>query len=159
MPGYYSNMPYSTPYGMMPSYSAPYGMQQGNMNNPSYMISVDGESAARAWQMPQNLPPNTIIPLWDVDGQHVYFKSVDAYGRLNPVRKGRIVFEEEVQQLPPAQNSMSGNTAVDMSQYVTKQDFDQLRSEIRFMISQQTSASASNAGNNQNGRNNRGESR
>ena len=73
-----------------------------------YMIQVDGEMAARAWQMPVNLMPGTVIPIWDVDGVHVYFKSVDGYGRLNPTRKARIVFEDETQPLP---EGASGSTA------------------------------------------------
>ena len=60
------------------------------------MINVDGEAAARAWQTPSNPQPNMIIPLFDTDGQHVYFKSFDAYGRMNPIRKGKIVFDDEI---------------------------------------------------------------
>ena len=108
-----------------------------------YMISVDGEGAAKAWQIPGGQTPNLIIPLWDLDGKHVYFKSTDAYGRMNPLRKGVIVFEEET--VP--QNNMSSEA----SPYVTIEDLNKLRDEIKSMLSQQ---------NNQNGsRNNRGDNR
>lgn len=93
------------------------------------MISVDGEMAARAWQMPAGVAPGTVIPLWDVDMVHVYFKSVDNYGRLNPMRKARIVFEDEPQNLPEGQSGMSGN-----EQYVSKADFDAFRNEMRQMM-------------------------
>ena len=82
---------YPTPYGNMTYYQQiPVGSAQ------QYMINVDGEAAARAWQTPSNPQPNMIIPLFDTDGQHVYFKSFDAYGRMNPIRKGKIVFDDEI---------------------------------------------------------------
>lgn len=76
----------------------PYSYQSVPQNQiPQYMINVDGENSAKAWQ-PSVIPqPNTIIPLFDSDGQHVYFKTYDAYGRMNPIRKGRIVFDDEIQ--------------------------------------------------------------
>lgn len=97
-----------------------------------YMIQVDGEMAARAWQMPANLVPGTVIPIWDVDGIHVYFKSVDGYGRLNPTRKARIVFEDETQPLP---EGASSSAAAVPGNYVTKSDFDSFRNEIKQMMS------------------------
>lgn len=90
---------------------------------PQYMINVDGENSAKSWQ-PQVAPqPNTIIPLFDSDGQHVYFKTYDAYGRMNPLRKGRIVFDDEVQvSETPSEQDMSG--------YVTKEDLEKLKEEL-----------------------------
>lgn len=132
MPNYYNNYPYQTPmytpYPQQPiAYSAnAYGMQ-GNNN---YMISVDGEMAARAWQMPQNLAPGTIIPLWDLDGQHVYFKSTDNFGRINPLRKGRVVFDDE----PAAEQNLPAGDSRTEKNYVTKEDFENLRNEIQDMI-------------------------
>lgn len=121
---------------MAPTYQVP----QQPVQTP-YMIQVDGEMAARAWQMPANLMPGTVIPIWDVDGIHVYFKSVDGYGRLNPTRKARIVFEEEQQNLPEASGSdqISGKT----ENYITKADFESFRNEMKQMLS----------GNRQNGSN------
>ncbi len=158
-PYLYGNAPgvgaaYFNPYPQQPlMYGASaYGNPGGN-----YWISVDGEMAARAWQMPANLPPNTIIPLWDLDGQHVYFKSVDAYGRINPIRKGRVVFEDETQRLDAGasetyaqpQNMSESCAPVPVGdsraqQYVTKEDFDGLRHEIQDMLrSQREMAQAS----------------
>lgn len=121
---------------MAPTYQVP----QQPAQTP-YMIQVDGEMAARAWQMPANLMPGTVIPIWDVDGIHVYFKSVDGYGRLNPTRKARIVFEEEQQNLPEASGNdqISGKT----ENYITKADFESFRNEVKQMLS----------GNRQNGSN------
>lgn len=137
----YPTNPYTTglaipaqPYPQtMPLWSQPYSQQ-------TYMIYVDGETGAKAWQMPANLPPNSVIPLFDLDGQHVYFRSVDGYGRMNPLRKAKVVFEDP-QPLPEGQSGapMQENTA----QFATKKDMDDLKNEIRQMLAQ----------NRQNGRN------
>lgn len=166
MPNYYNPYIYNTNAGgtALPSYyqgyqqlpmnyaAASYGMPANN-----YWISVDGEMAARAWQMPSNLPPNTIIPLWDLDGQHVYFKSTDAYGRINPIRKGRVVFDEEPAKIPENESAVSNTSneapSIDPSKYVTKEDFDGLKQEIQEMLKRQQTNTSSNeiAAVNQNG--------
>jgi len=149
---------YLSPYQQPMNYSGNmYGAPQG----PQYMYSVDGEIAAKAWQVPGNvpLPPNTVIPLWDLDGYHVYFKSTDAYGRMNPLRKGRVVFDDEQENLPNPQEKVSGTPAVDTEKFVTKDDLQSLREEIRNMLMQnptnrtvQTAQNSANSYSNQNGR-------
>lgn len=158
MPNYYNAYPNGWQFGAYPNYYAG-GLQSQPMNsfapqqNTQYMINVDGEMAARAWQMPTNLAPNTIIPLWDFDGQHVYFKSVDAYGRMNPLRKGRIVFDDEPANLPQGeqQSGAAQPVATDMSRFVTKDDLASLKQEIRSMMQ-----SNQNGSNNRKDANNRG---
>lgn len=135
-----------TPYGYQQSplqYYAPAPIQapQPVMGRNSYMIQVDGEMAAKAWQCPPDMKPGDVIPLWDADGAHVYFKSLDGYGRLNPTRKARIVFEDESPALP---EGVSGAAQPQENvDYVSKSDFDSFRNEIRQMMNQ----------NRQNGRN------
>lgn len=135
---------YYSPYALYPASYTP--MPQVNQPGysyapaPSYMISVDGEIGARAWQMPANLAPSTVIPLWDMDGKHVYFKSIDAYGRLNPLRKGVVVFEDEAEAPAPQQ------ALPDMSEYVTKEDLATLKQELRSMIFQSRKSTAENRG-------------
>lgn len=121
---------------------APMVQQPGQQNQ--YMIQADGEMAARAWPIPYNLAPGTVIPIWDVDGVHVYFKSVDAYGRLNPIRKARVVFEEEPAVLPEGRSG--SGPVMDPNQYVSRTEFEDMKndlSNIRQMLN----------GNRQNGRN------
>ena len=127
---YYMN-PYSNAYPISyggsayPIQNVPTMMAQ-NQPQPQYMINVDGENAAKSWQ-PSVIPqPNTIIPLFDSDGQHVYFKTYDAYGRMNPLRKGRIVFDDEIN----ASESSQGSMIQDMSGYATKEDFDGIKKEL-----------------------------
>lgn len=152
MPNYYNTYPVNGwQYGAYPNYYTGAQIQQPQQSQ-QYMINVDGEMAARAWQMPGNLSPNTIIPLWDLDGQHVYFKSVDAYGRMNPLRKGRIVFDDE-----PVLISQGSQQSSAPSQYVTREDLDSLKQELKSMLSQNNNQQ--NYQKNQNGsrNNNRGE--
>lgn len=170
MPSYYN------PYTYMPNFYNSYAPQPvapvqpsfGNVNpSPNYMISVDGEMAARAWQPQTQLAPNSVIPLWDLDGQHVYFKSTDAYGRMNPIRKGRVVFDDEAQTLPEGKNEPQEKVNVSgAGGFVTKEDLNDFRNEIRNMLKTLNPSPA--VGNNQNGRktsgeqysaNNRGDSR
>lgn len=181
MPNYYN--PYVYTPNMYNSY-APQSfvpVQQPMYNSyssgNSYMISVDGEMAARAWQPQSPIPPNSVIPLWDLDGQHVYFKSTDPYGRMNPIRKGRVVFDDEVGHLNESQNASgndnsnhyepSYNTSqeteeasyheqIDTSNFVTKDDFADLKHEIRNMLRNNQGVSNNY---NQNGRRTSGDQR
>ena len=147
MPSYYN------PY--MNAYPIAYGgsvynpmqtaqpMQQQPQTPQTYMINVDGENAAKSWQ-PNTVPqPNTIIPLFDSDGQHVYFKTYDTYCRMNPIRKGRIVFDDEIQ--------VSETPA---PEYATKGELDNLIQEVK-ELKQKLGTMPQN----QNGNNNRGERR
>lgn len=117
-------------------------MQQAPQAQPQYMINVDGENAAKTWQ-PNSVPqPNTIIPLFDSDGEHVYFKTYDAYGRMNPIRKGRIVFDDEIQinETPQAQ------VLPDMSNYVTKDDLNTLKETLLAQIKTNQNGTTSRGG-------------
>lgn len=153
-PATYVNPYASGFYQQMPQQTIPSGQSSTNQ----YMINVDGEGSARAWQPQNALGPNTIVPLWDLDGQHVYFKSTDAYGRLNPIRKGRVVFDDEQPVLnqgnsganvPPQQQAPS----IDASQFVTKQDLDSLKQELRSMIGQRNQNGRQNEQNSNRGEN------
>ena len=117
-------------------------MQQAPQPQPQYMINVDGENAAKTWQ-PNSVPqPNTIIPLFDSDGEHVYFKTYDAYGRMNPIRKGRIVFDDEIQisETPQAQ------VLPDMSNYVTKDNLNTLKETLLAQIKTNQNGTTSRGG-------------
>lgn len=102
-------------------------MAQPMIQQPQYMINVDGENSAKSWQPTTPVQPNTIIPLFDSDGQHVYFKTYDAYGRMNPLRKGRIVFDDEVQVSETPSEQVQ---TPDMTAYATKDDLDKMKEEL-----------------------------
>lgn len=96
----------------------PYFPSLNQYNQPvSYMITVDGENAAKMWQPPTAVQPNMIIPIFDSDGVHVYFKTYDMYGRMNPIQKGTIVFEKETTDEPK-------------TEYASIDDVNQIRDDI-----------------------------
>lgn len=133
--GYYGNPAYGA-YAS-PQIPQPNVMMSGTNSLANCMISVDGEMAARAWQPSTPMPPNFVVPLWDLDGIHVYFKSTDAYGRINPIRKARVVFDDEQTNLVSGNNEplpVSEAVKPDMSQYVTKEDFNELKNEMRRLM-------------------------
>ena len=134
MPQYYNP-------GLFPASYVPVGYPQqpisvSGANPMTYMYQVDGENAARAWQPPmgQQLPPNTIVPLFDVDGEHIYFKSTDMYGRMNPIRKGRVLFDTD--PIPVLNPGQSGNVSSEQSnqsnneKYMTKDDMESMEQRI-----------------------------
>lgn len=158
MPNFYNTYPSVmgqanfNPYNAVPIPYAP----QPQLNMSQYMISVDGEMAARAWQMPANLPPNTIIPLWDLDGKHVYFRSTDNYGRVNPLKKGTVVFEDDQTNLPQVSQQGAPIEMPDLSKYITKDDFDNFKNEMKNLLqSMQQNQNGSNYRNNGRGGDNK----
>lgn len=147
----YSGMPMQQPQmSQMPqqSYAAP--VSQG----PKMMEWVEGEVGAKAFQMPNGWPANSPIPLWDSTDTVIYLKSWGPMGIPNPMQKLRYEMPEQQNQalLTNGNNGMSGTSGngQDMSQFVTKQDLEQLKNEIRNM--NQNSA-GNGAQNNQNGSN------
>lgn len=107
---------------------------------------VDGEIEARGHQIPQGVSQ---LYMFDTNSQTIYLKSLNQMGIPNPMQIMHYTLEEAPANLTSGQ---SGN-GPDMSQYVTKSDFDQLRQEIRSL--QQSGASSQN----QNGSGNESRSR
>lgn len=153
MPNYYN------PYNFYPaSYNgvgqasfAPYVqqpmMQQSTSTQYKSMEWVEGEVGAKAFQMPQGWPANQPIPLWDSTDTVIYLKSWSPMGMPNPMQKLHYNMEEQ-KTLP--QGNVSGTEASDMSQYVTKSDFESMKNELKEMLKNQQGQ------NNQNGNQNGG---
>lgn len=143
-------------YGQAYSGYAPQPMAQQSyaqpMQMPTYKVMeyVDGEIGAIAYQLPPGWPPNTFFPLWDNKDSVIYLKSINQMGAPNPIQRARFYIEENPTKNLPGSSDTSGANGPDMSQYVTKADFEQLRQEIQRMGNQ-------NGNNNRNNRNdNRG---
>lgn len=105
--------------------------------SPKMMEWVEGEVGAKAFQMPNGWPANSPIPLWDSTDTVIYLKSWGPMGIPNPLQKLRYEMPEQQNQalLTGMNNGMSGNNQPDMSQYVTKQDLDEIRKEMRNALS------------------------
>lgn len=112
-----------------PNTNANYQAQQ----QPVGIIWVDGEVGAKAYQLPAGWPVNAPMPLWDTNDTIIYLKSTNQMGMPNPLQKIHYTMEE-AKTTPMVGNS--GNTqpalpAPDMSNYVTKEDFDRMKEELK----------------------------
>lgn len=140
MPAYYN--PYNffpATYGNM--YAQP--IPQQNLGQPQGMVDVDltmkwveGEVGAKAFQMPQGWPTNRPIALWDSTDTVIWLKSWNQLGVPNPMQKLKYELPEQAPVLPAAsgQSKSAESSAIDMSQYVTKNDLAQLKEEIQNML-------------------------
>lgn len=92
--------------------------QQTNSNMNSYMVWVQGKAGAQSYPVGRG----TTLPLFDSEGDYLYIKSVDNNGIPLPLVTKVIsdppveVKAEIVETIPQ----------VDMSDYVTKQSYDEL---------------------------------
>ena len=50
------------------------------------LIWVDGEQAAKAYQLPAGWPANTPLALWDSNETTIYLKSTNSMGMPNPLQ-------------------------------------------------------------------------
>ena len=136
-------------------------------NGPKMMEWVEGEVGAKAFQMPNGWPANSPIPLWDSTDTVIYLKSWGPMGIPNPMQKLKYELPEQQNQAllsggnSGMQNGNSGNehqNNPDMSQYVTKQDLEEIKRDLIKAVSSQNNGNSGNGQNNQNGSNN-GQSR
>ena len=110
----------------------PYNMYQPAQSftqNVKSMEWVDGEVGAKAFQMPQGWPAETPIVLWDNSDKKIYLKSWNQMGMPNPMQE--LTYEIKERTNPAL---LPGNISGDMSQYVTKEDLEQFKQELRGML-------------------------
>lgn len=161
MAGYGGNFPSYAPYPAYQnnSYQQQYS-QAGAMQNPyqtqpqSYaaqqqpvgIVWVDGEVGAKAYQLPAGWPVNAPMPLWDTNDTIIYLKSTNQMGMPNPIQKVRYTMEEQPRVAPAMQSNQamlpgSGSyqegqqTHQDMSQYVRRDELEQMKDELKGAIS------------------------
>lgn len=108
--------------------SANYQVEPSNqqtMNN--YMIWVQGEAGAKAF----NLPRNTTLPLWDSEANVIYIKSVDINGKPSMTT---IHYNEDV---PSSENEKQAPIeSVDTVAYATKEQFDSVIEQLKNLTEQ-----------------------
>ena len=143
----YSGYPYPV---YTPNSYAAYGQQpvQQQAQN-SYAVPqqtagivwVDGEVGAKAYQLPSGWPANTPMPLWDTNDTIIYLKSTNPMGMPNPLQKIHYRMDEQGGQSgqayrPAAPALMSGEQDSHTGQYVTRDDFEQMKRELRESITE-----------------------
>lgn len=119
-------MPYYGNYYPQYTYGYPQNQSYAN-NNIKSMEWVDGEIGAKAFQMPAGWPAETPIALWDNSEKKIYLKSWNQMGMANPMQESCYEIKERTN---PA--LLPGNISGDNGgQYVTRNDFEQLKQEIQ----------------------------
>ena len=159
MPNY--PVPYQNNWGysgvgqqMYPQYqqNAQQQMPASIPQNGPGLIWVDGEIGAKAYQLPQGLPANQPVALWDTNDTIIYLKSVNQMGMPNPIQKAHYTLEEYRGTGPAKSISRDVEPAPDLSEYVRKDDMDRMKQELMDAIS-----NVSTNGNNQSRRPVKGE--
>lgn len=154
----YNNYPVypSYYYAQYPNqYNNQFPAQQSYSNSPKMMEWVEGEVGAKAFQMPNGWPINTPIALWDSTEKKIFLKSWNQMGMANPLQELDYEIKDNA--------SLTSGATQDMSQYVTKNDFDELKKEfheMHDMIHNMSSSMSNMSGgmnNNQNSRNRGGQ--
>lgn len=123
MPSYNPYFPASYPM-YQPNYQyqtqpVPQVQAQPTSNSSSGLIWVQGEAGAKSYPV----SPNTTVMLMDSEGDRFYLKSADASGMPMPLR----VFSYA--EMP--QNQKATENVDSLSSYVTKDEFEAFKAEIR----------------------------
>jgi len=151
----YANYPYSL-YNQTPAYNTSYAQQPQAQpvaapQIQSGIIWVDGEVGAKAQQIPAGWPANTPMPLWDTNDTVIYLKSINQMGMPNPLQKLHYTMED---QPMPARSGMASASPMLMSgdhnpnpeheekHYVTKDDLERMKEELRESITEAMTATA-----------------
>lgn len=112
---------------------------------------VDGEVGAKAFQLPAGWPANAPMPLWDTNDTVIYLKSINQMGMPNPLQKVRYTMEEQPRMsaamssqaaLPAGDMNQTAQPMPDMSEYVRKDELNQMKEELKAAI---TSVGTNNA--------------
>lgn len=115
-----------------PQYTQPQPMVQQSVQQPqqpkletndSYFVWVQGEAGAKAYPVARG----TTLPLFDTEGDFVYFKSVDNNGVPLPLVVKVLSDPESIAQEVKQVEEIPTIPQIDMTQYVTKEKYDELK--------------------------------
>lgn len=91
----------------------------------SYIIWVQGEAGAKSYPVARG----TTLPLFDTEGDYIYFKSVDNNGVPMPLVTMKLTAVEK-QEAPQSQESVVEQPQIDLSNYVTKEKYEELANRV-----------------------------
>lgn len=117
-----------------PNYQQPMSAAQQPQQG---LIWVDGEAAAKAYQMPAGWPANTPIALWDTNDTIIYLKSTNQMGMPNPLQ----IAEYQLRELRPARSGAAGREDYTeqtwdeerQNKFASKQELQELKDMIMEM--------------------------
>ena len=111
------------PAGYAPQYYSMPQVQQPQQQSSNGIIWVQGEAGAKSYLV----APNTTVQLWDSEAQVIYLKSADASGMPSM----KIIDYTIRNNNPLPQQAQQAEPAIS---YVTKEEFDNFKSEVSKMI-------------------------
>lgn len=117
-----------------------YAQQQATQQQAIGIVWVDGEVGAKAYQLPAGWPANAPMPLWDTNDTVIYLKSINQMGMPNPLQKVHYTMDEA----PKQSFSAPALPDRDMNNYVTKDDLEQVKEELKRAIRQETKGAGGN---------------
>lgn len=140
-----------------PQYMVQTGNSYASQQQPVGIVWVDGEVGAKAYQLPSGWPVNAPMPLWDTNDTIIYLKSTNQMGMPNPIQKVRYTMEEapkssplmSTQAMPSAEQT---HLMPDMSEYVRKDELEQMKEELKAAITSAGGAAAEAKGARTNGK-------
>jgi hypothetical protein len=94
------------------------------------LIWVDGEAAAKAYQMPAGWPANTPIALWDTNATTIYLKSTNQMGMPNPLQIAHYELEERKGMSGMGEERGKAWDEEMKALYASKEELIQLREEV-----------------------------
>lgn len=118
------------PTTITPSWNQMYSQLQ----QPQGLIWVDGEAAAKSYQMPTGWPANTPLALWDTNDTIIYLKSTNAMGMPNPLQ----IAEYQLREMVPKHSRAAGREDYTeqtwyeerQNKFASKQDLEELKKMI-----------------------------
>lgn len=143
--GSYAQQSYAMPMNAVPQYAVPQPQPQ---QMPMRTQWVDGESSAKAFQMPIGWPANEPIALWDMNDPVIYMKSFNSMGMPNPLRKIHYTVEPEENQHMLMSGSAAASSSAPAADYATKEDMARMEERIMAAMQQHSAASPSRGGQN-----------
>ena len=98
---------------------------------------MDGEAAAKAYQLPAGWPANTPIALWDTNDTIIYLKSTNQMGMPNPLQ----IAEYQLRELRSARSGAAGREDYTeqtwdeerQNKFASKQELQELKDMIMEM--------------------------
>ncbi len=130
--GYYPTVQPTIPAPIVeqPQAQTMYPTQMSGTSQPksdnSYIIWVQGEAGAKAYPVARG----TTLPLFDTEGDFVYFKSVNENGIPMPLVTMKLVSVEKDEIPAPQETVVVEQPQIDMSMYVTKEKYEELADRV-----------------------------
>lgn len=119
-PQYQNMIPMIYPQQQMVEQPQNLNVQPGQTSNDSYFIWVQGEAGAKSYPVARG----TTVPLFDSEGDFVYFKSVDNNGIPMPLIT-KVISDPPIEV--KSEVVKKEEPTVDVSKYVTKETYDDLK--------------------------------